>query len=292
VALTLNGVAAAVPKAVAGAVFERATEASLVMQLAQRAPSTLTGTAIPVTVGDVTADWVTEGQEKHVSDATAATLIMEPKKVATIILASEEFVNADPGGLFAVIREKAGEALARTFDQAALHGLTPGGSPGPFTTYINKALTQEVELGTATQAEGGLEGDLVSGQALVPYFTGYALDSSVRAALANTRDTTGRVMVADTSAVGGQPALYGKVVKSLLTGTVSGWGGDWRQCAYGVGMDLTMKMSDQVTVRQGGALVPVWQTNQVAILLEAAYGFVVNDGPANFVRYLTATAGP
>ncbi len=290
-ALTLNSIAAAVPKAVAGPIFEKATESSLVMQLVQKAPSTLTGTAIPVTVGKPTADWVAEGAEKPVSDVNVTALIMEPKKVATIILASQEFVSADPGGLYAVIKEQAAEAIARAFDMAALHGLTPAGNPGPFTTYINKALTKEITLGTATQEKGGIEGDLIAGQGLVPRFNGYALDTTVRAALANERDTTGRRMIDNTAVIGGQPAKYSDVVKALLTGTVSGWGGDWSQAAWGVGMDLTMKVSDQTTVRVGGNLVPIWQTNQVAVLLEASYGFVVNNGPANFVRYLTDTGG-
>lgn len=292
-ALTLNGVAAAVPKAVSGPIFEKATESSLVMQLAQKAPSTLTGTAIPVTVGRPTADWVAEGAEKHVSDATVSVLTMEPKKVATIILASAEYVSADPGGLYAVIKEQAAEAIARAFDMAALHGKTPAGNPGPFATFIDAGLvgTHVIQLGTATPEQGGIEGDLISGQEVVRYFNGYALDTTVRAQLANVRDTTGRRMIDNTETIGGQPAKYGSVVKDLLTGTVSGWGGDWTQCAWGVGMDLTMKLSDQSPIRVGGNLVPIWQTNQVAVLLEASYGFVVNNGPANFVRYLTATGG-
>lgn len=291
-ALTLNGVAEAVPKAVAGPIFEKATESSIAMQLAQKVPSTLTGAAIPVTVGEVTADWVAEGQEKHVADAGATTLIMVPVKVATIILATQEFVNADPGGLYGLIKEKGSESLGSAFDWASLHGLNYAGNPGPFPTYINKGLTLEVELGTATPQEGGIDGDLTAGQALVPGFDGYALDASVRAALANTRDTTGRRMIEDTSVIGGQQALYSKKIKKLLNGTVSGWGGDWTQCAWGVGIDLTMKLTDQATIRQGGDLVPLWQTNQVAVLLEASYGFVVNNGPDNFVRYLTKTVDP
>jgi HK97 family phage major capsid protein len=290
-AFTLSSVAQAVPKAVSGPIFEKAREASLVMQLAQRAPSTLTGTAIPVTVGDIEADWVTEGAEKHVADGGATTLVMEPKKVAVIVLASEEFANADPAGLFDSIEQQAGEALARAFDIASLFGKrTVGTGSGPFDTWIGQT-TQHVILGTASQEEGGLEGDLVHGQELTPDWTGYALDRTMRARLANQRDALGRALMTGTDTIGGARALYGTAIHKGDP-TAAGFGGDWRQCAYGVGMDLTMKMSDQVTVRQGGALVPVWQTNQVTILLKTAYGFVVNDSPANFVRYLTATASP
>jgi HK97 family phage major capsid protein len=283
-ALTLSSVSQAVPKAVSGPIFEKATEASLVMQLAQRAPSTLTGSAIPVTVGDVEADWVTEGGEKHVADAGAATLIMEPKKIAVIILASEEFANADPAGLFDLIQEKAGEALARAFDIASLFGKrTVGAGAGPFDTFIGQT-TQVVMLGTSTQEEGGLEGDLVGAQGLTPDWTGYALDRTMRARLANQRDALGRALMADTSTIGGSRALYGTAIHKGDP-TAAGFGGDWRQCAYGVGMDLTMKRSDQATVRVGADLVPLWQTNQIGILLEASYGFVAKDPAIHFVQF-------
>jgi HK97 family phage major capsid protein len=288
-ALTLNGVAQAVPKAVAGAIFERTTETSIVMRLAQRAPTTLTGSAIPVTVGDVEADWVAEGAEKHVSDPGAAVLIMEPRKVATIILVTEEFRRTDPGGLLAIIQEKGGEAIARAFDIAALFGKrTVGAGAGPFSTWIGQT-PQVVALGTSAQGQGGVFGDLVGAQGHVPDFNGYALDKTLRARLANTRDTLGRELQADLTTIGGEQALFGRVIHKGDP-TVAGFGGDWRMCAYGVGMDLTMKMTDQATVRTGGQLVPLWQTNQIGILLEASYGFVAHDIAANFVRFDEAPA--
>lgn len=288
-ALTLNGVAQAVPKAVAGAIFERTTDTSLVMQLAQRAPTTLTGTAIPVTVGDVEADWVAEGAEKHVADPGASVLIMEPRKVATIILVSDEFKNANPGGLLQIIQEKAGEAIGRAFDIAALFGRrTVGAGAGPFPTWIGQT-TQVVALGTSAQGQGGVFGDLVGAQEHVPDFNGYALDKTLRARLANTRDTLGRELQGDLATIGGERALFARVIHKGDP-AAAGFGGDWRMCAWGVGMDLTMKMTDQAAVRQGGELVPIWQTNQIAILLEAAYGFVAHDVAANFVRFTEPAA--
>ncbi|MGB8021855.1 MAG: phage major capsid protein, partial [Candidatus Nanopelagicales bacterium] len=84
-ALTLNGVATLLPQAVSGPIFAKAAESSLVMQLAQRVPTTLTGTAIPVTVGTIEADWVAEGAAKYVANPSATTLTMTPVKVACIV---------------------------------------------------------------------------------------------------------------------------------------------------------------------------------------------------------------
>ena len=283
--LTLNGVLELLPKAVSGPIFDRAAEASLVQRLAPKIPTTLSGTAIPVTVGEIEADWVAEGAEKYVADASATVLIMEPKKVATIVVVSEEFFRSNPGGLYDQIRERAGEALGRAFDIAALHGKrTVGAGAGPFTTYVNQT-TQEIALGTTTKPDGGLEGDLIGGQALVTDFNGYGLDKTVRARLANTRDAQGRVMVAGTDTVGGVRAEYGTAVHKGDP-LIAGWGGDWAKCAYGVGLDITAKVTDQASVKIGGTLTSLWQTNQVGLLLEAAYGFVVHQPALNFVRYL------
>lgn len=283
-ALTLNGVAQAVPMAVAGAIFEQAAETSIVMRLAQRAPSTLTGGAIPVTVGDVEADWVAEGAEKHVADPGAAVLIMEPRKVASIIVVTDEFRDANPGGLLEILQEKGGAAIGRAFDVAALFGArTVGAGPGPFATWIGQT-SQAVQLGTAGPAEGGLDGDLVGAQALVADFNGYALDKTLKARLVNTRDGLGRPLLSGVDTIGGERAVFGTAIHRGDP-AVAGYGGDWRKCAYGIAMELRMKMTDQATVRQGGQLVPLWQTNQIGIMLESALGFVAHDVDSNFVRF-------
>ncbi|MGB8021747.1 MAG: phage major capsid protein, partial [Candidatus Nanopelagicales bacterium] len=229
-----------------------------------------------------------EGAAKYVANPSATTLTMTPVKVACIVPVSQEFAESNPGGLYDMLKEKAGEALARAFDVAALHGVKiVGGTTGPFATYINQT-TAEIVLGTATAANGGLDGDLIGGQGNISNFNGYCLDSTVRARLSNVRDSTGRRLYDNLSSIGSVRAVYGTAVhRGALA--AAGWGGDWTQCAYGIGRDITIKMSDQASIMIGESAVSMFQTNQIAVLVEASYGFVANDVPGNFVRFAEAT---
>lgn len=289
-ALTLNGVAELVPKAVSGPIFEQATETSMVMQLAKKIPTTLTGTVIPVTVGRIEADWVAEGAEKHVSDASAIVKTMVPVKVATILVVPEEFYRTNPGGLYDVIKEDGSEALATAFDVASLFGKrVVGGGTGPFPTFIAQT-PKTVVLGTADQTGGGIDGDL-SDKAGVRRFNGYALDESISDRLTNTRDTTGRRLIDDPSTIGSIPAKYGPVIHDTDE-TVAGFGGNWRMAVYGVGMEMTVKATDQASVNIGGTMTSLWQKNLVGLLIEAAYGFLVHEPENNFVKYAEPDPGP
>jgi hypothetical protein len=67
-------------------------------------------------------------------------------------------------------------------------------------------------------------------------------------------------------------------------------GGDWSQCAYGVGMDISIKVSSEASYTPDGGTtwISAFQNNLVLLLVEAYYGFVVND-PNAFVAYTHAT---
>ncbi|MGV9271322.1 phage major capsid family protein, partial [Kitasatospora sp. NPDC003701] len=67
-------------------------------------------------------------------------------------------------------------------------------------------------------------------------------------------------------------------------------GGDWSQCAYGVGMDIEMRISTEANYKDAdGNWHSAFQENLILILCEAYFGFVVGDENA-FVKY-TATPG-
>ena len=60
-------------------------------------------------------------------------------------------------------------------------------------------------------------------------------------------------------------------------------GGDWSQAAYGVGMDITIKISQEASyVDDAGTTHSAFQENLVLLLCEAYYGFVMGD-PNAFV---------
>lgn len=62
-------------------------------------------------------------------------------------------------------------------------------------------------------------------------------------------------------------------------------GGDWSQCAYGVGMDISIRISTEASyVDDNDNVHSAFQENLVLLLAEAYYGFVVGD-PNAFVLY-------
>ena len=64
-------------------------------------------------------------------------------------------------------------------------------------------------------------------------------------------------------------------------------GGDFSQCAYGVGMDITVKVSNEANYFDGTNWHSAFQENLVLLLVEAYYGFVVGT-PNAFVAYTHA----
>ncbi|MGZ4621464.1 MAG: phage major capsid protein [Blastococcus sp.] len=66
-------------------------------------------------------------------------------------------------------------------------------------------------------------------------------------------------------------------------------GGDWSQCAYGVGMDISIKISNEASYYDGSTWHSAFQENLVLLLAEAYFGFVVGRSDA-FVVYTKGTA--
>lgn len=64
-------------------------------------------------------------------------------------------------------------------------------------------------------------------------------------------------------------------------------GGDFSQCAYGVGMDISIKLSTEANYYDGTNWHSAFQENLVLLLVEAYYGFVVGNQNA-FVAYTHA----
>jgi hypothetical protein len=116
-------------------------------------------------------------------------------------------------------------------------------------------------------------------------------------------DTTGRPIFVDTTTGGidaagggtliGEPLAYsrgvsGKLIRQsgLADTGLRAIGGDWSQCAYGVGMDITVRVSTEATyIDEDGVVHSAFQENLVLLLAEAYFGFVCGDVNA-FVAYL------
>jgi hypothetical protein len=99
------------------------------------------------------------------------------------------------------------------------------------------------------------------------------------------------VTVDQTSLTGGTSATAQATVAQSpnLDSGLRAVGGDWSQCAWGQGMDITIKRSSEGTYTTDGGTTwhSAFQENLILLLVEAYFGFVVNDVNA-FVAYTHA----
>lgn len=311
--LTLSNVdGALLPRTITAPIFEKSVEASAVMQLARPAPLALDATtSVPIPMDVPVADWVGQAAKKPLSTGGVDVKQMQAKKVAVLIPVAMEVAKTNAGGLYDQLQKDLPTAFARAFDHATIHGKTMKGATGPFTEYL-AATTNSVALGTAAQADGGIWADFVNGMAEVVDsdwdYTGTVADHRLKPSLLLATDTTGRPILVDTQTPGtnmaaagtliGEPLAYSRSVsgkqRRQSTSTDTGLraiGGDWSQAAYGVGMDITVRISDQATyVDEEGGVHSAFQENLVLILAEAYYGFVLGDVDA-FVKFTGTPSG-
>jgi len=215
----LSSVAATLlPPTVTGPIFEKTNELSVVQSLARRVPLAITAqTEIPVSMDVPVAGWVGEGARKPVGASGSGVRTMKGKKLALLVPVSQEVAATNAAGLYAQLSQDLPLSLSRAFDHACIHGkdLRTGGA-GPFDDYLLKG-AGSVELGTASQATGGIRTDLVNGEKLVVDagfdFSGFGADPRLRPTLKLATDTTGRALMPDdaTSLIG-YPAAFNRGV--------------------------------------------------------------------------------
>jgi HK97 family phage major capsid protein len=293
------------PVEVAGPIFERAADMSVVQQLVRQVPLGAEGKAIPFVTARPVAGWVNEGGQKPATQGTMTLKTLTPEKLAAIAVVSEEVVRANPGQYVTSLREQLAEAFAKAFDYATLHNLGGGGTgTGPFSTYIDQT-TKSVELGGNTQANGGVYKDFVDGMDEIITdqdasgrryrVTGFALDSVVETRIRGAVDTTGHPIWSDlpTDQDSDALAMAGRMLgrRSFMGEGVAdpsfdivGYAGDWSLAAWGVVGGISYTISREASVTIDGALVSLFENNLVAVRAEAEYGWVVADTDA-FVQY-------
>jgi HK97 family phage major capsid protein len=293
--------ASLLPRTITGPIFEKSVEQSAVMTLARPAPLAIDATTvIPIPMDVPVADWVGSAQKKPLSSGGVDIKSMSAKKLAVLIPVSEEVAMTNAGGLYTQLSTDLPTAFARAFDMAAIHGRTMRNATGPFADYL-AATSNSIALGTSTQAQGGIWADFVKGMAEV-------VDNRLKPSLLLATDTTGRPILVDTTQPGnqmagagtliGEPLAYSRSVsgkqRRQSTSTDTGLraiGGDWSQAAYGVGMDITIRVSKEATyIDEDGGVHSAFQENLVLLLAEAYYGFVMGDQDA-FVKYTGTPSG-
>lgn len=281
-------------------IFDDARRQSVFQQLIPQTPLGINGQKVPVVTTKPTANWVGEGGKKPATNMGMDLLFIEPKKLAAIAVLSAEVVRANPGNINGQLRPYLAEAFSIAFDLAVGYDLGGDGTgTSPFSNPLN-ATTKSVEIGTTTQANGGLHGDLVAGMKLLvddgKKLTGFGIDDTLEPALWGAVDTTGRPLYTElpTDATSQTIARPGRLLnrpsfmgEGVGNGTTKAFGGDFRKAAWGVVGGISYRISTEATVTINGALTSLWENNLVAVLAEAEYGYV-NSDVESFVKYVDA----
>lgn len=309
------------PKEVVGDIFSKAKDQSILLSLGQEIPVGINETV--VTVGDTFPEAGQVGGTTLASREGATKPIQgiqfggqksfAPIKLAVITTVSEEFADLNVDGTYTKLAVKLSGAIARAADLAAFHnrdaitGLPLIGTEA--SSFVN-ATTNRVELNFRSDAKPDLVDQVLAGVELVEddedanhEVNGFAAVTRMRTKFVTQRDKNGNPVFqggfpgsgaaidlnAPMGSLFGVPIAFGRSVRGKLgnfPGTkVKMFGGDWSQLAWGFADEIKVKVSDQATV--GG--VSMWQTNQIAILAEATFGWYVND-PTAFVAYDDAVA--
>ncbi|WGH21438.1 major capsid protein [Mycobacterium phage Tucker] len=282
--------------------FAEAEKTSIVQQFAQKIAMGTTGQKIPHWTGDVTAQWIGEGDMKPITKGDMTSQNIAPHKIATIFVASAETVRANPANYLGTMRTKVGTAFAMAFDAAAIYG-----DGSPFPTFINQT-TKELSIAGDTDttvydalAVDGLRLLVNNGKK----WTNTLLDDVAEPILNGAKDKNGRpLFIESTYGEAASPFRSGRIVArptilsdhvvrpvaaagEVAAHQILGFQGDFTQLLWGQVGGLSFDVTDQATLNLGTPAAPnfvsLWQHNLVAVRVEAEYSFHCNDAES-FVR--------
>ncbi|WP_166462949.1 phage major capsid protein [Amycolatopsis acidicola] len=283
-------------QAQASPILSTARQNSVIMALGTQEVLGLGGTNVPVFLDEPEAAFVGEAARKPIWDPDVTNKTMQVRKLALTVPVSAETARANPGGVIESLSPKIGGAFARGLDNYVLHGGVSGAD------YVDQT-TKAVELGTATQANGGTYADINAGLKLLVDddrdFTGAIFDNTAEPILNAAVDLNGRPLFVDTPLTDGNPVVRaGRILgrpayqaKGLKGATTNlGYLGDFARIHWGVLTALSVTFSTEGTlVQSDGSVLSAVQDNLVIVVAEMEVGYVIAD-TADFVKLTNATA--
>ena len=274
------------PKTLSQTIWQESESLSVVQSLSPRMELPGGGIDIPIITGDPEAEWVAETEEKKVSRPSFANKNLKGYTLAVIVPFSNQF-RRDLPALYSAIEQKLPQALAKKFDRTAL-----GFATSPGTGFDTLAAAPEVAL-TGSYADYLNALGVVGGASDDADITAWALSKSAEIDALGIADTAGRpLLVQDIQNQGAIGSILARpVFKSNYaadaTTNVVGIAGDWNSTAWGFVEDISISISDQATLNDGGTPLNLWQRNMFAVRAEVEVGFAVRD--AN--RFVKLTKG-
>lgn len=300
------------PKEITGTMWETAQEASLVLRLGRQIPVGYGETVIPIQsvepevgqVGVGTRPQDREGYRKPVSGIAWDQTSFAPIKLATIVTASEEFARANVNGMWSNITSQLASAIGRGIDLAVFHGKRPDSGDPLLGVAANHWINEAPSPIDYPTTGDTLDVDLTNAWAALVNLgynpNAWAIDQRFVPAVFTARDSQGNPMFQNSLNLGntslgtlvGLPVEQGRAVSGVVgRGTDTGTRailGDWTRLVYGYADQVRVKVTDVGNIQSAnGDQVNLWQTNQVAVLIETTFGWLVDP---NAFKRLTDNA--
>lgn len=288
---TTAGVSELLPRSVSQDIWGAAVEESAIMSASRRMNLPGGGVTIPIITGEPTADWVNETDEKPVSRHTVGSKNIQGYTLAVIEPFSNQF-RRDLPGLYSELARRLPFALARKFDQTIMGTTAPGSN---FDVLGDAAAVEVAGDDVVEDLASVLQNVGTAGGNLSHWLISPQLEGTVR--LAKAPGTGSYAFLQDARTDGGTiGSIFGRpVLKSggmYVEGKPNqlGLAGDFANSAtVGVVEDISVSLSDQASINDGGTVLHLWQRNMFALRVEVELGFAVRD-KAHFNRLVGAAA--
>ena len=253
-------------------------------------------------VGRPTAAFVDEAADKAATGAEYAQVTVDIKKIATIVMYTQELLDDAQDDPQLLINADVRAAFADLIDKHALGW----SNAGAITSQFNSELAETTQSVEYVQADADGLADAISSAMATIESNGYRTTGAIlandgRAVLRNARDADGRPLFSaggstfaaePTGNIWGVPIRYSTNLQTFAgtaaAGRVVGVVGDFDHALLAIRSDISVDFSDQATVNVSGTDHRLWQQNKVAARWEARVGFVAHDLNRAFVKILNA----
>lgn len=253
-------------------------------------------------VGRPTAAFVNEAADKGTTGAEYAQVTVDIKKIATIVMYTQELLEDAQSDPTLLINQDVRAAFADLIDSHALGWSSAGAITGSFNSELMET-TQTTEY---VQADSDGIADSVSAamatiEANGYQATGVILANDGRKVMRDARDADGRPLfgpggggfnASPNPDIWGVPTRFSTNLQTFAGAAAAGRGvglvGDFTGALLAIRSDLSVDFSDQATVDVGGTQHRLWQQNKVAARWEMRVGFVAHDLNRRFVKILNA----
>jgi HK97 family phage major capsid protein len=251
----------------------------------------------PIYAGRPTAAFVAEAAAKATTGAEFSTLSVDVKKIATIVMYTEELLadaRIDPRVL---VNADVNAAFEDLIDSHALGRNSSGSIVGQFNSELAET-TSSVELGTGGDALAvAVSSAMETIEAAGNNPTGVILSRTGRASIRAARNTVETTQPVYTNGFEREPdTLYGlplryttnleSFTKTPGADVTVGLVGDFSHAHFVVRNDIQVAATNQATVDVGGTLHHTWQQNKVAVRWEMRIGMVAHDLNNSFVKII------